>query len=116
MLINVVQSEKAILTVLAMAMSFNLTSLTLNLALTSDLIEDPSIAGTVFAIVSTAANLFGFCAPVITGYIVRATGSFSAAFNISGTIVILAAVISYTMVRQPIHGALTSASEVQAIQ
>jgi ACS family glucarate transporter-like MFS transporter len=103
MLINVVQSEKAILFVLALAMSFNLTCLTLNLALTSDLIEDPKMAGTVFAIVSTSANLFGLCAPVVTGYIVKATGSFSAAFNVSGAIVILAALISFTMVRRPIY-------------
>jgi ACS family glucarate transporter-like MFS transporter len=99
-----------------MAMSFNLTSLTLNLALTGDLIEDPRIAGIVFAIVSTSANLFGFCAPVITGYIVRATGSFSAAFNISGTIVILAAMISSIMIREPIHSSRMSVPEVRAIQ
>ncbi len=68
MLIDVVKSERAVLFVLALAMSFNLTSLTLNLALTSDLIEDSTIAGTVFSIVSTSANLFGLCAPVVTGY------------------------------------------------
>ena len=116
MLINVVQSERAILIVLAMAMSFNLTSLTLNLALTSDLIEDPSMAGTVFAIVSTSANLFGLCAPVVTGYIFRATGSFSAAFNVSGMIVILAALISFALVRQPIHSSGIRAAEALVIQ
>lgn len=116
MLINVVQSERAILIVLAMAMSFNLTSLTLNLALTSDLIEDPSMAGTVFAIVSTSANLFGLCAPVVTGYIFRATGSFSAAFNVSGMIVILAALISFALVRQPIHSSGIRTAEIPVIQ
>ena len=103
-LINIVQSEKAILIVLAMAMSFNLTSLTLNLALTSDLIEDPQMSGTVFAMVSTSANLFGLCAPVVTGYIIKATGSFSAAFDVSGIMVILAALFSFTLVRKPIFG------------
>jgi len=102
-LINVVQSETAVLIVLALAMSFNLTSLTLNLALTSDLIEDPGIAGTVFAMVSTSANLFGLCAPVVTGYIIKATGSFSAAFDLAGIMVILAAVFSFTLVRGPIY-------------
>jgi sugar phosphate permease len=104
MLINVVQSERAVLIVLAMALSFNLTCLTLNLALTSDLIEDAQIAGTVFAIVSTSANLFGLCAPVVTGYIIKATGSFSAAFDVSGVVVIAAAMISFTLVRRPIQG------------
>jgi sugar phosphate permease len=104
MLINVVQSERAVLIVLAMAMSFNLTCLTLNLALTSDLIEDTQMAGTVFAIVSTSANLFGLCGPVVTGYIIKVTGSFSAAFDVSGAVVIAAALISFTLIRQPIHG------------
>lgn len=116
MLINVVQSERAFIIVLALAMSFNLTSLTLNLALTSDLIEDPGTAGTVFAIVSTFANLFGLCAPVVTGYIFRATGSFSAAFNLSGMIVILAALISFALVRQPIHGSVIRAADASVIQ
>jgi sugar phosphate permease len=116
MLINVVQSERAILFVLAMALSFNLTSLTLNLALTSDLIEEPSMAGTVFAIVSTSANLFGLCAPVVTGYIYRETGSFSAAFNVSGLIVIVAAAISFALVRQPIHGSGIRAADVPVSQ
>jgi ACS family glucarate transporter-like MFS transporter len=116
MLINVVQSERAFIIVLALALSFNLTSLTLNLALTSDLIEDPGTAGTVFAIVSTFANLFGLCAPVVTGYIFRATGSFSAAFNLSGMIVILAALISFALVRQPIHGSVIRAADASVIQ
>jgi len=116
MLIDVVQSERTILIVLAMAMSFNLSSLTLNLALTSDLIEDPGMAGTVFAIVSTSANLFGLCAPVVTGYIFRATGSFSAAFNLSGMIVILAALISFALVRQPIHSSVIRAADASVIQ
>ena len=116
MLIDVVQSERTILIVLAMAMSFNLSSLTLNLALTSDFIEDPGMAGTVFAIVSTSANLFGLCAPVVTGYIFRATGSFSAAFNLSGMIVILAALISFALVRQPIHSSVIRAADASVIQ
>jgi ACS family glucarate transporter-like MFS transporter len=104
MLINVVQSERAVLVVLALAMSFNLTCLTLNLALTSDLIEDAQMAGTVFAMVSTSANLFGLCAPVVTGYIIKSTGSFSAAFDVSGAVVIVAALMSFTLIRRPIHG------------
>ena len=102
-LINVVQGETAVLVVLALATSLNLASLTLNLVLAGDLIEDPRMAGTVFAMVSTCANLFGLCAPIVTGYVVKATGAFSAAFDISGAAVILGALISFTMVRRPIH-------------
>lgn len=114
MLINVVHREMAVLVVLALATSFNLASLTLNLALTGDLIQEPRMAGMVFAMVSTAANLFGLCAPVVTGYLVKATGTFSAAFDISGAAVILAALISFTMVRRPIHGWVSSSSGAAA--
>jgi hypothetical protein len=53
---------------------------------------------------------------VVTGYIFRATGSFSAAFNLSGMIVILAALISFALVRQPIRGSMVRATDVPAIQ
>jgi len=114
-MINVVQTETGVLIVLAAAMSFNLTALTLNLVLTNDLIEDPKIAGTVFSIVATSANLFGLCAPIVTGYIVKATGSFASAFNVSGTIVIAAALISFTLTRRPIYGPVRTGIGAAAI-
>jgi peptidoglycan/LPS O-acetylase OafA/YrhL len=40
----------------------------------------------------------------VTGYIVKLTGSFAAAFYIQGGIVIVAALISYTFTRKPIRG------------
>lgn len=104
MLINVVETQTGVLTVLALAMSFNLTCLTLNLVLTNDLLEEPRMAGTIFALVATSANLFGLLAPIITGYIVKATGSFAIAFNLLGVIVIAAALISFTLTRKRIHG------------
>ena len=104
MLINVVETQTGVLVVLALAMSFNLTCLTLNLVLANDLLEEPQIAGTVFALVATSANLFGLLAPIITGYIVKATGSFAIAFNLLGAIVIAAAAISFTLTRKRIHG------------
>ena len=42
------------------------------------------MAGTVFALVATSANLFGLAAPIVTGYIVKETGSFAIAFNLLG--------------------------------
>jgi ACS family glucarate transporter-like MFS transporter len=103
MLINVVRSETAVLVVLAVALSLNLTCLTLNLALTSDLIEDPGMSGMIFAMISTSANLFGLCAPIVTGYIITSTGTFSAAFDVAGGLTIVAAAILFALVRKPIH-------------
>jgi ACS family glucarate transporter-like MFS transporter len=101
--INFVESQWALLVVLSLAMSFNLTCLTLNLILTNDLLENAHLAATVLAMDAVMANVFGVFAPIVTGYIVKATGSFAAAFYIQGGIVIVAALISYTFTRKPIR-------------
>jgi ACS family glucarate transporter-like MFS transporter len=106
MAINFVESQTGLLVVLSLAMSFNLTCLTLNLILTNDLLEDANLAATVLAMDAVAANVFGLFAPIVTGYIVKATGSFAAAFYIQGFVVIAAAAICFTLTRKPIHGSI----------
>jgi ACS family glucarate transporter-like MFS transporter len=41
-------------------------------------------------------------APIITGYIVKTTGSFDSAFFLAGGLLILGALISFTMTRRPL--------------
>jgi ACS family glucarate transporter-like MFS transporter len=101
---NFVDSQFGLVVVLSLAMSFNLAALTLNLILTNDLLEDGYMIGTVQSMVSVMSNIFGMFAPVVTGYTVKATGSFAAAFYIQAAIVIVGAVISYTFTRKPIRG------------
>ena len=109
MAINFVESQTGLLVVLSLAMSFNLTCLTLNLILTNDLLEDANLAATVLAMDAVMANVFGLFAPVVTGYIVKSTGSFAAAFYIQGFVVVAAAAICFTFTRKPIHGLMRSA-------
>jgi dipeptide/tripeptide permease len=72
------------------------------LALKVDLIEDPKIAWTVFGVVVLGGNLFGLLAPILTGDIVRATGSFNGAFAVSGALSLIGASISFLFTRRPI--------------
>jgi ACS family glucarate transporter-like MFS transporter len=44
-------------------------------------------------------NVAGIIAPIVTGYIVAATGQFDAAFTIAGTLLALGAVISLAFTR-----------------
>jgi ACS family glucarate transporter-like MFS transporter len=44
-------------------------------------------------------NVFGLLAPIITGYIVQATGSFSSAFVLAGALSLIGAVVSFTLTR-----------------
>jgi cyanate permease len=43
--------------------------------------------------------VFGLLAPIVTGYIVQATGSFSSAFILAGAIALIGAVVSFTLTR-----------------
>ena len=47
-------------------------------------------------------NSFGLMAPVVTGYVIQITGSYNGAFAIGGLLLIVGAVISFTMTRKPI--------------
>jgi dipeptide/tripeptide permease len=47
-------------------------------------------------------NSFGLLAPVVTGYIVGATGSFNSAFILAGTLALIGAVVSLALARTPI--------------
>jgi ACS family glucarate transporter-like MFS transporter len=104
LLINYAHSNAAAIAVISIALACNTTVIALLYALTNDLIEDPKIAGTVFGVVVLGGNLFGLLAPILTGYIVRATGSFNGAFAISGALSLIGASISFLFTRRPITG------------
>ena len=78
----------------------------LNAALTNDLIQDPKIAGTAFGMLYFTSNSFGVAAPIITGYIVKATHSFNGAYIPAAGLALLGAVVVMTMTRQPISGVM----------
>ncbi len=106
LLINIAHSEAAAIAVISMALACNTTVIALLYALTNDLIEDPKTTGTVFGIVVLGGNLFGLLAPIVTGYIVKATGSFNSAFAISGALSLIGALIAFLFTRRPITGAV----------
>jgi len=100
---TVVDNEYAILLLISLSLSAIASALSLNVALTNDLIGDPAIAGTAFGILILGGNTFGLIAPILTGYIVKSTGSFSSAFFLAGAILIFGAFISFSLTRKPIR-------------
>ena len=44
-------------------------------------------------------NVFGLLAPIVTGYIVQATGSFASAFVLAGVLALVGAVLSLVLTR-----------------
>ena len=103
LLVNVLNSEAAILAVITITLACNTTVITYMYALTSDLVEDPRMAGTAFGILLLGGNLFGLCAPIVTGYIVKGTGSFASAFALAAGLAVIGAVVAMTMTRRPLR-------------
>ncbi len=102
-LTNVVRNEYLVLLLISLSLSFIGTAVTLNIALSSDLVWNPNMVGTAMGISILGGISFGMVAPIVTGYIVKWTGSFDGAFYVAGGLLFVGALISFTMTRKPIH-------------
>jgi ACS family glucarate transporter-like MFS transporter len=99
MLIPYVQSLTAVIVLISITVSFANTGPATNAALTSDLLRSPSDAGRAFAFLVLGGNTFGLLAPIVTGYLVSASGSFSPAFIAGGGLALIGAVATLALSR-----------------
>jgi MFS family permease len=76
-------------------------------SLTNDLLHTGSSIGTAVGWIQLGGNIFGLAAPIATGYIVAATGSFTSAFLLAGALLIIGAVVTLTMTRRPVGAPLS---------
>ena len=76
-------------------------------SLTNDLLHAGRSIGTAVGWIQLGGNIFGLAAPIATGYIVAATGSFTSAFLLAGGLLIIGAVLTLTMTRRPVGAPLT---------
>jgi MFS family permease len=100
-----VSSMGAIVALLTVALTFSGAAQSWNFALTNDLLRTPADVGRAFAFVTLGGNSFGIMAPIVTGYLVSSTGSFTIPFLVCGVLAILGAVVAIVAIRAPI-GAL----------
>lgn len=73
----------------------------LNFSLLNDMLPSTGDVGRAVAFVVMGGNLFGMLAPVVTGYVIQASGGYNAAFVIAGSLLLVGAVIALTMTRKP---------------
>jgi MFS family permease len=99
MLIPYVESLAAIIVLISVTVSFANTGPAANATLTSDLLRSPSDAGRAFAFLVLGGNLFGMLAPIVTGYLVEASGSFSSAFIAGGVLALIGAAVTIVLSR-----------------
>jgi MFS family permease len=79
--------------------SFGGTATAVNAALANDLLRSQADSGRAFAFMVLGGNVFGLLAPIVTGYIVQITGSFSSAFVLAGVLSLIGAAVSFMLTR-----------------
>jgi ACS family glucarate transporter-like MFS transporter len=79
------------------------TAMAMNIALTADLLTDGSCNGVATSLLIMGGNLFGTAAPIVTGYVVAATGGFAGAFLIAGVLLLGGALVILSGARNPIR-------------
>ena len=78
------------------------TAMAMNIALTADLMSDGRYNGVATSLLIMGGNLFGTAAPIVTGYVVAATGGFSGAFFIAGVLLLGGAIVITFGAKKPI--------------
>ncbi len=91
-----------LLVVLTLVLTGSTTGAGLNFTLASDLLSNPRDVSRVIAITALGGNLFGLIAPIITGYVVSATGGYDWAFRAAALLLVCGALATLTMTRRPI--------------
>jgi ACS family glucarate transporter-like MFS transporter len=103
----------ALLLVFSVTLTGIASTTSLNFALLNDLLPSSKDVAKAMAFVVVGGNIFGMIAPIATGYVIDATGSYDYAFVIAGALLVLGAVVVLTMTRRPIVAESKSA-RVQA--
>lgn len=107
-----VQSLTAVVLV-SIAVSFGNVGPTAN-GVVSDLLRLPADAGRAFTFLLLGGNSFGLLAPIVTGYLVAATGNFNSAFRLAGVLALIGATVTLFLARGPIAEVPASARPAQA--
>ena len=94
-----VQPLTGVMALVTVAVSFANVGPAANGALVADILRSPADAGRAFAFLVLGGNSFGLLAPIVTGYVVAATGSFNSAFVVAGILALIGAVAALMLAR-----------------
>ena len=103
LLVPYVESFIVMEIILIVANSFFMAANTLNFALLNDMIVDKSAAGATSGLMVFGGSGSAFFAPLVTGFIIQFTNSYTSAFIVSGVLLIAASAVSWFMVRKPLQ-------------
>lgn len=88
---------------LVASVTFASTANALNYALAGDLIHDKASAGVTYGVLVLGGNVFGLAAPLLTGFIISATGQYTLSFLLAALLLFAGIVVTWTMVRRPLQ-------------
>ena len=92
----------ALLLALTLSLAGVQSALTNNYALVSDLVHDGGGIGKAVSWLQLGGNVFGIAAPIATGYLIAATGSYTSAFLLAGGLLLVGGIVALTMTRRPV--------------
>ncbi|MDR3535840.1 MAG: MFS transporter [Acetobacteraceae bacterium] len=104
-----VESVWLIVAMLTISVTFLANGISLNTALCNDLVRRPADAGTAVALFTLGSNLVGVASPIVTGYVVAATGNFNMAFVLTGVMLLVGVTVLLGMIKGGIGRAEASA-------
>jgi MFS family permease len=110
LLTPLVDSVYLVLVLITIALGGVASAVALNIALIGDLLRSSADSGRATALLILGGNIFGILAPIVTGYVVQATGSFDMAFVVAGALLVLGALAVFLLARKPIGPAEGSAT------
>ncbi|MBB3459410.1 ACS family glucarate transporter-like MFS transporter [Rhizobium sp. BK313] len=87
---------------LTVAHSGNTFAQSMNFALVNDRLKSSGDVGRAFAIFTLGGVSAGMLAPIVTGYLVQATGTFDSAMALTGCIALIGTLLTLFMTRKPI--------------
>lgn len=103
LLTPVVDNVYVILLLIMIALSGVASAVGLNISLLNDVLRSAPDVGRANGLLILGGNSFGILAPVATGYVIQATGSFNYAFLIAGALLVCGALASVLLTRTPIE-------------
>jgi cyanate permease len=102
LLTPLVSNVYVILFLIMIALSGVASTVAMNIALVSDLLRSSADAGRATGLLILGGNIFGILAPIVTGYVIQATGSFDYAFVVAGGLLVMGSLAVFTFARKPI--------------
>jgi MFS family permease len=103
-----ITSTPLVIALISWVLIMDTAAITLNWALTSDLIVDKASSGRAFALTGVGGNVFGLLAPIVTGYLVDWTGSYTVPFLVAGGLLLVGAAVTWTMSKHTLQPAQAS--------